>query len=196
MEFVGYLLLYKRVIGTENLNQAYSDISTYISHLDKLYIFDFSNQDQSTFFNSLIKYQAKIEFATLKSNGEAVDFRTCLEHAKKQNARYATILKLGYYFEDNGYLALKRFALENAEKMKTCAVLTPYPLYTCEETSQTKEEYRLIKGSHLIGTLINIDIYNQTSGINTIYYQTTFDYDYCLMTRKMGYKIVLMNNIK
>ena len=74
------------------------------------------------------------------------------------------------------------------------SVLTPMPLFGCELHERKAEEYRAVKGCAAYGALLNLHIYKETRGIKTEYYQTTFDYDYCLQTRLLGYDVMLAQN--
>ena len=117
-----------------------------------------------------------------------------MKHAVKVNADYATVIEKGYFYEDNAYHEIKRMIIQKEIK-EDVAVVTPIPVLTCESKNDTKEQSREVKGSKLTGAFININIYKQTDGFYLPYYQTTFDYDYCLTVRQMGYKVILMNNL-
>ena len=69
------------------------------------------------------------------------------------------------------------------------------PLFGCELHERKAEEFRAIKGCNAYGALLNLNIYKETKGIKTEYYQTTFDYDYCLQTRLLGYDVMLAQNL-
>lgn len=193
IKFVGYLLLYKKIQGSEKLKEVYNDLTSCSTSMDKLYIFNYSGEKQDNLIEILQKYN-NIEYANVVSKGQASDYKMALDHAVSVNATYATIIETGYYYEDTSYHEIKkRIVLKQLPE--DAAVITPIPVLTCEEKNDVKQEYRDIKGCHLTGTFINIDIYKQTPGIIEAYYQTTFDYDYCLTVRKLGYKVILMNNL-
>ena len=193
IKFVAYLLLYKTISGSEQLKEAYEDILTYAKDVDKLYIFNFAKNGQSLLFDVLSKYDF-IEYASPESKGEAADYKLAMRHAIKIGAKYATIMQQGYYYEDEGYLGLKRHIIDGDIK-DDVAVVSPYPLFTCEEKSDDTLECRSIKGCHLVGTIINVDIYKVLGGFDESYYQTTFDYDYCLNARQNNYQVIVYNNI-
>lgn len=193
IEFVAYLLLYKSIVGSEQLKETYEDILTYAKDVDKLYIFNFSKNGQSLLFDSLERFDF-IEYASPTSNGEAADFKLAMRHAIKIGAKYVTIMQQGYFFEDGGYLQLKRHIIEGDVK-DNAAVVSAYPLFTCEEKGNEKLISRPIKGCHLVGTIINVDIYKALDGFDESYYETTFDYDYCLNARQNNYEVILYNNI-
>lgn len=194
LKFIGYLLLYKKIEGSTNLNRVVQDIMTYLPYMDKFVIFNFNEEEQIFLIETLKKQHPNIEYAKIESQGEVKDYILAMNNAKEQEYDYVTILKEGYYYEDDSYKDIKR-KLILGEIEENNAVISPMPIYTCEERADLKEESRTIKGAHLIGTFINKHIYFQTEGFYEPYYQTTFDYDYCLMVRQMGYNILLMNNL-
>lgn len=193
LKFVTYLLLNKRIEGVEKINEFVEELLTYLPNTDKLYIFNYTANTQKNLLDVLISYK-NIEYVDLDSKGQVVNYKNAVEHAITQNADYATIIEPGYFYEDDSYKTIKRKIMFDEFSDKT-AIITPIPVYTCESKNDTKEEKRTIKGCNLTGAFINLHIYKQTEGFYTPYYQTTFDYDYCLMVRQMGYDVVLMNNL-
>ena len=193
MKFVAYLLLYKRIEGSELLNQTISDMLTYSKEVETLYIFNYHRYPQTTLIDVLKMYK-NIEYVDLPNKGQVANYSDALNHAVKVNADYATVIETGYFYEDNSYHEIKRMIIQNEFSDKT-AVITPIPVLTCESKNDTKEAYRKVKGVHLTGAFINMNIYKQTEGFYLPYYQTTFDYDYCLQTRLLGYDVMLAQNL-
>ena len=194
LKFTGYLLLYKKIEGSTYLSRVIGDILTYLPYMDHLYIFNFNKDDQIDLIKALKEKHSQIEYAKLTSNGEVADYITAMNHAKNTDSDYVTIIEEGYYYEDDCYKDIKRKIILGEIK-EDVAVVSPIPVYTCEAKEDVKEEGRVVKGAHLVGTFINKKIYMSTSGFVKEYYKTTFDYDYCLTTRQMGYTIYLMNNL-
>ncbi|MBQ2891599.1 MAG: hypothetical protein IJE45_01745 [Bacilli bacterium] len=192
LKFVGYLLIYKKIEGADLITQTITDMLTYSPHMDKLYIFNYNKQKQVSLLEAIKNYK-NIEYVDLTSYGQVKNYKNAVTHAIEQGADFATILETGYYYEDNAYLDIRR-RIMMGEFSEKDAVITPMPVYTCEENKSSSDIKRNIKGSHLTGAFINLHIYNKTPGFYEPYYQTTFDYDYCLTVRKEGYNVVLMNN--
>lgn len=193
MKFVAYLLLYKKIEGSEILNQTINDLLTYLREVDTLYIFNYHRYTQTALID-VLKIYKNIEYVDLTNKGQVANYSDAINHAVSINADYATIIETGYYYEDNSYHEIKRMIIQKEISDKV-AVVTPIPVLTCESKNDTKETSRLVKGIHLTGAFINVNIYKQTEGFYLPYYQTTFDYDYCLTVRQMGYQIMLMNNL-
>jgi rhamnosyltransferase len=193
MKFVAYLLLYSKIEGSEVLNETLTDMLTYLKEVDTLYIFNYHRYTQKTLIDVLKMYK-NIEYVDLPNKGQVANYSDAIKHAVSINADYATVIEKGYFYEDNSFHEIKRMIIQNEIK-EDVAVITPIPVLTCESKNDTKEPSREIKGAKLTGAFININIYKQTDGFYLPYYQTTFDYDYCLTVRQMGYKVLLMNNL-
>lgn len=193
MKFVAYLLLYKRIEGSELLDRTITDMLTYSKDVDTLYIFNYHKYPQSTLIDVLKMYK-NIEYVDLPNKGQVANYSDAINHAIQVGADYASILETGYFYEDGAFREIKRMIIQE-EINEAAAVITPIPVLTCEAKSDTKEVSREVKGANLTGAFINLNIYKQTDGFYLPYYQTTFDYDYCLTVRQMGYKVILMNNL-
>ncbi len=193
MKFVAYLLLYKRIEGSEILDRTITDMLTYSKDVDTLYIFNYHKYPQSTLIDVLKMYK-NIEYVDLPNKGQVANYSDAINHAIQVGADYASILETGYFYEDGAFREIKRMIIQE-EINETAAVITPIPVLTCEAKSDTKEVSREVKGANLTGAFINLNIYKKTDGFYLPYYQTTFDYDYCLTVRQMGYKVMLMNNL-
>ena len=193
MKFVAYLLLYNRIEGSEVLNETINDMLTYLKEVDTLYIFNYHKHSQKTLID-VLKIYKNIEYVDLQDRGQVANYSAALKHAMTINADYVTVIEKGYFYEDNSYHEIKRMIIQK-EISDDVAVITPIPVLTCESKNDTKEISREVKGAKLTGAFINLHIYKQTEGFYLPYYQTTFDYDYCLTVRHMGYKVILMNNL-
>ena len=51
IQFVGYLFLYKRIVGAEQFKEVYNDLLTCSNSMDKVYIFNYSGCDQSVLYD-------------------------------------------------------------------------------------------------------------------------------------------------
>ena len=79
------------------------------------------------------------------------------------------------------------------EVSSNAAIITPIPVLTCESKNDTKEVSREVKGVHLTGAFINLNIYKQTEGFYLPYYQTTFDYDYSSYGSLLVFTLTILN---
>lgn len=186
------LIINKPLYLQEEIQSCFNDITTYISLVDNVYIYNVTKSDLTPLYEKLQKY-SNIEYTTCEDLGEAANYQRVLEQGKETESDYVVILEPGYYYEEGAFLAMKRFAIEN--NMDNVAIVTPIPLYGCQIHERKPEPYRTIAGGcRFTGALINIHIYKETTGIRTEYYQTTFDYEYCIRVRLQKKQIILLNN--
>ncbi len=191
MKIVAGLILKRKIQTEEDAKKYASDVATYINHVDKLIVFNMSGFDQNIFFNLLKKYD-NIEIAECEDFGEVMNFQLVLYNCQKLEADFGVVLYTDYFYAEDAFLTMKRTLIE--WKGNLPSVLTPLPLYTCELEKRQAEKMRDVKGAHLLGTFIYMKNYLESVGFVEEYYQTMFDYDYCISERLKGHRVVLMNN--
>lgn len=187
----GYIIN-KSIIIEEEIKQYTENLLTFISQIEKLYIYITKEVEISNYLKQLSRYPY-IEIAKCIDYGEAEIYKALIEKAISEEADYITMLKPDMYYENESFLELKKYLMQS--DVSRISVLTPMPLFGCELHERKAEEFRAIKGCAAYGTLLNLNIYKQTRGIKSEYYQTTFDYDYCLQTRLLGYDVILAQNL-
>ena len=187
---VGYLITQSINLESE-IKQYYENLLTFINQVDKVYIYLTKEVDISKFITYLTKYPY-VEIAKCIDYGDAEIYKALIDKAISANADYVTLLKPDMYYENESFLELKKYIMQS--DVSRISILTPMPLFGCELHERKAEEYRAVKGCAAYGALLNLHIYKETRGIKTEYYQTTFDYDYCLQTRLLGYDVMLAQN--
>lgn len=188
MNFVAVLLIKKKYFSKEEIKQTILDISTYIEQVEKLIILNLSKENISELKEKLKRFPNVI-YIEDEDKGEVYNYHNAICCACANGADFVTIMELGYFYEESNYLMLKRYAIENPDT----AIITPTPLFSCEEPKRQDIESREIMGCHLVGTLINEKYYKERGFVEK-YYQTTFDYEYCLYQRSLKRKVILIVN--
>lgn len=188
MTFITTLIITKKYFSTEEIKQTVKDIETYIEHTDKLIILNLSNQEITSLQEKLKRFP-NIIYISDNDEGEVYNYHKAIKCANDYNADFATIMELGYFYGEGDYLKLKRYAIKNPD----ISIITPTPIFSCEEEKRQDIESREILGCHLIGTMINM-VYYKERGFKEKYYQTTFDYEYCLYQRSKNKKVILIIN--
>lgn len=191
MKLIVNLIINKIIRNEEEITEYVKNIESYITHTDMLYIYNTTGQDLEKFYKRITRYN-NIEYTDMPDYGEAKNYSIVLEKSRQEKADFSVILELGYYYEEDVFLNLKRYLLEKDHSK--IAILTPMPLLGCQVYERKAEAMRPIKGCKLIGAFINMDIYNNSEGFKLEYYQTTFDYDYCIRQRLKGNFIILSQN--
>lgn len=192
MKLIVGLLIQKQIKQEEEIREYTRTIASYIHLVDTLYIYNVSGYDLDAFLEPLMKYD-NIVYAKCEDLGEATNYERILNQAVLDQANFGIILEPGYYYEEESFSTIKRYILEH--DTSSLAILTPMPLYGCQVHERKPETTRFIMGGcKMIGAFINIDIYKQMNGLKKEYYQTMFDYEYCIRVRLKGYYILLFNN--
>ncbi|MBQ8292668.1 MAG: hypothetical protein IJX78_02525 [Bacilli bacterium] len=186
------LFIKKKIKNEEDIRKYERDIASYIPYVDKLTIYNMTKEDLTSFYQYISKYN-NIECTDCEDLGEVNNYKRAMLQAKALNADYTVILEQDYFYEEDVFLALKRMLLEWDGELPT--ILSPYPKYTCEMFSKSEVELRTVKGVRLVGTFINVEDYFLSDGFLDIYYETTFDYDYCITSRINGKKVYVANNL-
>ncbi len=193
MKIIAGLFLNKKIETVSDIEKYTLDVMTYVNYVDKLLIFNNCGVKQDMFWDVLSRFH-NVEYTDCPNYGEVCNYKLFMYQAVKGEYDYAIPLELDYYYEEDVFLNLKKILKKIIEEKGAPAVFTPYPMYTCEKEKQTSREYKEIMGCHLVGAFINVKEYAATSGFEEIYYQTTFDYDYCLMMRNNGKHIYVAEN--
>ena len=188
---VGYIIDKPITIEAE-IKQYFENLLTYINQIEKLYIYVTKNVEINDYLNLISKYP-QIEIAHCIDYGESEIYKELIDKAIIDEVDYITLLKPDMFYENESFLELKKYLMQS--DVSRISVLTPMPLFGCELHERKAEEFRAIKGCNAYGALLNLHIYKETKGIKTEYYQTTFDYDYCLQTRLLGYDVMLAQNL-
>lgn len=185
------LMIDKRIIDAIDEKEYIRHIETYVRHVDNLYIYNMTNQDLTEFYEKLNKYN-NIYYTELEDFGEVKNYQIILEHLLSTSCDFGVVLRSGYYYEEDSFLTMRRYLTEN--NTTNIAVLTPLPLRGCELFNPSVEKVRKCKGCNLVGTFINMKVFKELSPLKLEYYQSMFDYEYCLRARSKGYDVVLMQN--
>lgn len=192
MKIIANLLITKNIYKEEEINEYVKHIKGYIMSVDKLYIYNASKADLTKFYEKLTRHD-NIVFTDCSDLGEAANYERILNYSTKTDADYAIILEPGYYYEEDSFQTIKKYLYE--KEPKDISIITPLPLYGCELHERKAEQVRYVMGGcKMVGTLINLHIYKELGPLRTDYYQSMFDYEYCVRARLKGYKILLFNN--
>lgn len=185
------LMIDKRIVDEIDEKEYIRHIETYVRHVDNLYIYNMTHQDLSSFYEKLNKYE-NIYYTMMDDYGEVQNYQFLLEHLLSTNCDFGVVLRSGYYYEEDAFLSMRRYLTE--KDTSKIAVLTPLPLRGCELFNLNVEETRNCKGCNLVGTFINMKIFKELSPLKLEYYQSMFDYEYCIRAMSKGYLIKLMQN--
>ncbi len=168
------------------------NIMSFAEHADKIIIYNCCEQENNNIYDKLIQFK-NIEIINTKYLGMEQQSIEIYDYIQKLGFDFGIIIKEKCYYEDDGYFNF--YKKLNEVNLEEVAVITPSPLFGCELSYKNVEEQREIKGCKLIGAAVNMKLYASNPIVNKNYYETTYDYDYCLKQRSLGKKVILFNNI-
>ena len=167
-----------------------STIDNYIDAVDKLYIFDNSNNVDNS---NLLPKNKKIIYLTEKKNkGIAYSMNICAKKAIKDGYKYLLTLDQDSKMTSNIINEMIRF-LENT-KEKNIGLISPYQdIDSKDEISDIEYENQIEMMTS--GNIINLDAYEKIGGFKDWLFIDCVDTDYCMNLHKHGYKVFRLNKV-
>lgn len=183
MKFAGMVCLYNPT------KEMIKNVEKYIDALDKVYLIDNSNIDNS----KIIPKNKKIIYMPNHDN---------LGIAKALNIGAETAIKDGYKWlltmdQDS------KLTLDNLKKLeefvennntKKVGIVSPYHNV---ETHEIKKDTDVEKMTYVMtsGNLLNLEIYKKINGFKDWLFIDLVDTEYCLNLNKNGYEVLRLNNV-
>ncbi len=180
MKFAGVVVWYN---PTDNDKK---NIYSYLPGLDKLYIIDNSDEENS------FKLDKKIEYIF---NGENKGIAKALNIAAKKSLDngYEWLLTMDQdtVFEFEKLEELKKYIDKKEEKI---AIICPW-LDTKLKIKKSKQKIDYPLDVMTSGNLLNLNVYRKIGGFLDDFFIDGVDMEYCLRLKKYGYKIKRINII-
>ena len=181
MDTVGVVVLYN---PSKDINK---NIDSYINHLDKLYIFDNSEKDNSDLF----KNSKKVEYIFNNKNlGLAIVLNMAAKKAYGKKYKWLLTMDQDSIFEEDNLDKLNKYA-HTIDYEKT-GIVSPFHK-TKERQVAPKEEIEEVEDVMTSGNLVNLSIWNKVGGWNEDYFIDNVDTEYCFKLNSKGYKVVQYN---
>lgn len=164
------------------------NINTYLDKVDYLVIMDNSEYDNSSKILKSISSTHKIKYYSEKKNlGLCKALNLGIEFLKKYGCSWALLFdadsKLG-----SDIISVYKKAIEYFQK-DSISLFCPVHLFD-RSKSVPFSGYRLVKWSMTSGCIFNIEVFCQLKGFFDALFVDGLDMDYCLKSKKYGYKIV------
>ena len=178
MKIAGMIILYN---PSEEVKK---NIETYIDYIDKLYVVDNSNVDNSGFIdNEKVEY-----FSNKKNKGVAFALNKGAKMAIKDKYEYLLTMDQDSKFT---YKNLDRM-IHYLDKHKDIALLSPWHDLGLDipKPSDAVDYPQTVMTS---GNIINLKAYKKVKGFNNDLFIDCVDFDYCLKLLQKDYKIVRLN---
>ena len=184
IKLAGMVTLYKP--SEDNI----SNISNYIDSIEKLYVFD--NTDNIDNSNMLPKNK-KIVYITEKENkGIAYSMNVCAKRAIKDGYNY--LLTMDQDSKMNSDIINKMLEFLKNTKEKKIGLISPYQDIDSDE-ERSKNEFDDVIEMMTSGNIISLDAYEKIGGFKSWLFIDCVDTDYCMNLHKNGYKVLRLNNI-
>ncbi len=169
-----------------------SNIKTYSESLDKLYIID--NSEKESEFLIDIEKLSKTKY--LKENGN-IGMSGALNKASELAIKYGYkfLLTMDQDSEAPKNMIEKMMEFLNSTDIKNIAIISPfhkYENYRREQKRNGAEEVLVLPTS---GNLLNLAAFEKIGKFLDFLFIDYVDIEFCLRARKMGYKIIQLNNV-
>lgn len=166
------------------------------SAFDKVYVYD--NTDKSSYINYTTMFDdTSIEYISYGENkGLAVAYNELCNKALEDGSDYLCIYDQDSVMTKSSILEIKEFINNKAEGL-SAAIIAPKIVFNHKNNSFEKVDtlYTEVKWVISSGSFINLEYYKKTEGFDENYFIDRVDLDYCDEVRKLGYKIIQLNNV-
>ena len=185
-------MMYAGVVVAYNPDKEILDnINSYIDDVDKLYVVDNSEYDNSSMFKDLVK----VEYI---ANMENLGIATALNIAAKKsiNEGYNWLLTMDQdsHFDDHAINDMKAYIEFSSKTKEKLGIVSPFHL---TPRSEDIINFNIISYPIVVmtsGNLVNLDAYQDIGGFVDWYFIDCVDFDFCLSMKKNGYEIVQINS--
>lgn len=187
LKIAGCVILYNP--SNEDLN----NISTYISKVEKLYIYD--NSEQSEHRRSCEDFGKKvIYFHAYENQGIAARLNQACNQAKADGFDYLLTMDQDSSFIEHN-LDLYLDSVSNYPELENIAQFGLEHLHTetisKDANIEAFEDYGLITSA----SIVNLEILKKIGGFDENLFIDGVDFDYCLNARQHGFKCILFKNL-
>ena len=184
IKLAGMVTLYKP--SEDNI----SNISNYINSIEKLYVFD--NTDDIDNSNMLPKND-KIVYITEKENkGIAYSMNVCAKKAIEDGYNY--LLTMDQDSKMNSDIINKMLDFLETTKVEKIGLISPYQDIDSDEVI-SDNEYDDVIEMMTSGNIISLDAFKEIDGFKSWLFIDCVDTDYCMNLHKHGYKVLRLNKI-
>ena len=182
----GVVILYNPTY--ENINNIFS----YVDFVDKLYIYDNSNVDNSKMLLELLNKKNVIYIRNGENNGISKSINDVVALIGKSNFSWLLTMDQDSSFKPDSFTSfIKQVDLYS----DSVAIFTPIHL--------TKKIYKqVVKVQHQVlmtmtsGNLLNVNICKEIGLFDERYFIDSVDHEYCLRANKFGFKVIVVPSIE
>ncbi len=165
----------------------FSNLRTYITKVEKLYIFDNSKTKLQFLPNEILENSEY--FHTGSNEGIAKRLNQALEQSKKDGYNYLLTMDQDSCFNEGDLQTYKELIEKESNIDSTAIYGVRY--YPSEDSDKIQYNKLLITS----GSILNVNIAKKLKGFDEALFIDGVDTDFCIRSYQKGYKTVLFNQI-
>ena len=184
IKLAGMVTLYKP--SKENI----SNIKNYIDSIEKLYVFDNTDNIDNS---DILPKDKKIVYITEKENkGIAYSMNECAKRAIKDG--YTHLLTMDQDSKMNSDIVNKMLEFLKTTKVEKIGLVSPYQDIDSDE-KLPDTEYDDVIEMMTSGNIIDLKAFKEIDGFKSWLFIDCVDTDYCMNLHRHGYKVLRLNKV-
>lgn len=178
-------------------NEIFENINSYLNGLDKLYLVDNSEEENRELIEKIIKFSSKIKYIKMNSNeGIAKALNVAKNKAIEEKYDWLLTMDQDSKFENNTFREM--INLSKKYFKEDIAIFSPFHKILNNKILDIKERRdELIEKDTVMtsGNLLNLKIAKEIGDFEEKFFIDEVDLDYCYRIKKLGYRIIVFNEI-
>lgn len=168
------------------------NILSYIDFIDKLFIYDNSNQYNNDLLEKISEYTKKIEYISfLENRGISGALNYTGKKALQEKYKWLLTMDQDSKFEKKSFCNYFKYL-----DKKDVAILSPDYIYIGKKNIKNlKGEIEEINRVITSGNLLNLKIFKLLNGFDNKLFIDEVDHEYCYRVIKKNYKILKINSV-
>jgi len=174
------------------------EILNYEQCFERVYLYDNTEGEQAKLNRGYFEGKSKFIYISNQiNNGLSIAFNNMCKQAIKDEFDFICLFDQDSVISNNDLLKMRTFIESYGQS--SVAIYAPEIVYAHsnehKKVSTKEEQTEELDWVITSGSFINLSIYDEIGGFDENYFIDRLDYDYCIMVRKSGYKIVKVNKI-
>ena len=165
------------------------NIKSYIDDVDKVYIIDNSNNDNS---DKLFKNKKIVYIPNMENVGVSKALNTAAKQAIKDKYKWLLTMDQDSRFEKDNLKKMLKYLDENKKELDSIGLLSPWhEIKTGVKKPKAKVED--VVEVMTSGNIVNLDAYQKIGGYKDWLFIDGIDFDFCMNLNVHGYKVRRLN---
>lgn len=174
------------------------NINQYSKIFKRIYIYDNTDDDGHVKrYENQFKKDMFVYFSSGKNDGLSVAFNVMCQEAISNGFNYICLFDQDSSININDLIKMIDYIETDTEKY--IGIYAPEIIYIHRNNAllRTENDPTGVERNWVIlsGSFINLLTYQKTDGFDKNYFIDRLDYDYCLMIRRLRYKVIMIKNV-